>query len=32
MAMVAMMTTMMGHGASRNHRPNQNDERDGSKK
>jgi hypothetical protein len=32
MVMVTVMTTMMGRGVSRNHRPSQNDERDGSKK
>jgi hypothetical protein len=32
MAMVTVMTTMMGRGVSRNHRPSQNDERDGSNK
>jgi hypothetical protein len=32
MAMMAVMTTMMGCGVGRNHRPSQNDERDGSKK
>jgi hypothetical protein len=32
MAMMAMMTTMMGRGICRNHRPSQNNERNGSKK
>jgi hypothetical protein len=32
MVMATVMTAMMGRGVSRNHRPSQNDERDGSKK
>jgi hypothetical protein len=32
MVMVTMMPTVMGRGVCRNHRPSQNDERDGSKK
>jgi hypothetical protein len=32
MVMVAVMTTMVGCGICRNHRPNQNDERNSSKK
>jgi hypothetical protein len=32
MVMVTVMPTMMGRGVSRNHRPSQNDERDGSNK
>jgi hypothetical protein len=32
MVMAMMTTMMMGRGVSRNHRPSQNDERDGSKK
>jgi len=32
MVMAVMTTMMMGRGVGRNHRPSQNDERDGSKK
>jgi hypothetical protein len=32
MVMAMMTTMMMGRGVGRNHRPSQNDERDGSKK
>jgi hypothetical protein len=32
MVMAMMTTMMMGRGVSRNHRPSQNDERNGSKK
>jgi hypothetical protein len=32
MVMTMVTTMMMGRGISRNHRPSQNDERDGSKK
>jgi hypothetical protein len=32
MVMAMMTTMMMGRGIGRNHRPSQNDERDGSKK
>jgi hypothetical protein len=32
MVMAMVMTMMMGRGIGRNHRPSQNDERDGSKK